>query len=167
MIDEIRKEYQHYLYEMISKDYFKLTSLFLSFVMSINVNWPWYIHFLISWNWKLTISRLWNLISVVETKRTTSQLQAHSPNFPIQRDQAFSLCIAVIGATGELARRKIFQALFALYYSGFLPEVVPQLLYLVRPLCLLSRVATARVFFFHQAYCFHCCSYYVFTFLDH
>ncbi|CAJ2631766.1 unnamed protein product [Trifolium pratense] len=35
-----------------------------------------------------------------------------------------SLCIAVIGATGELARGKIFPALFALYYSGFLPENV-------------------------------------------
>lgn len=34
-----------------------------------------------------------------------------------------SLSIAVIGATGELARRKIFPALFALYYSGNLPEV--------------------------------------------
>ncbi|WOL10248.1 glucose-6-phosphate 1-dehydrogenase 4, chloroplastic [Canna indica] len=35
-----------------------------------------------------------------------------------------SLCIAVIGATGELARNKVFPALFALYYSGFLPENV-------------------------------------------
>ncbi|XP_052193177.1 inactive glucose-6-phosphate 1-dehydrogenase 4, chloroplastic isoform X3 [Diospyros lotus] len=35
-----------------------------------------------------------------------------------------SLGIAVIGATGELARRKIFPALFALYYSGFFPENV-------------------------------------------
>lgn len=34
-----------------------------------------------------------------------------------------SLCIAVVGATGELARGKIFPALFALYYSGYLPEV--------------------------------------------
>ena len=34
-----------------------------------------------------------------------------------------SLCIAVIGATGELARNKVFPALFALYYSGFLPQV--------------------------------------------
>lgn len=34
-----------------------------------------------------------------------------------------SLCISVIGATGELAKSKIFPALFALYYSGFLPEV--------------------------------------------
>lgn len=38
-------------------------------------------------------------------------------------DRAPSLCIAVVGATGELARNKIFPALFALYYSGFLPEV--------------------------------------------
>ncbi|KAL4202229.1 hypothetical protein AMTRI_Chr02g220040 [Amborella trichopoda] len=35
-----------------------------------------------------------------------------------------SLSIAVIGATGELARNKVFPALFALYYSGFLPENV-------------------------------------------
>ncbi|AQL07048.1 Glucose-6-phosphate 1-dehydrogenase 4 chloroplastic [Zea mays] len=35
-----------------------------------------------------------------------------------------SLCIAVIGATGELARTKVFPALFALYYSGFLPRNV-------------------------------------------
>lgn len=35
-----------------------------------------------------------------------------------------SLCIAVIGATGELARNKIFPALFALYYSGCLPKNV-------------------------------------------
>ncbi|KAL5700727.1 hypothetical protein ACHQM5_026138 [Ranunculus cassubicifolius] len=35
-----------------------------------------------------------------------------------------SLSIAVIGATGELARNKVFPALFALYYSGFLPEDV-------------------------------------------
>jgi len=35
-----------------------------------------------------------------------------------------SLCIAIIGATGELARNKIFPALFALYYSGCLPKNV-------------------------------------------
>ncbi|XP_031497812.1 inactive glucose-6-phosphate 1-dehydrogenase 4, chloroplastic isoform X1 [Nymphaea colorata] len=35
-----------------------------------------------------------------------------------------SLCIAVIGATGELARNKVFPALFALYYSGYLPKNV-------------------------------------------
>ncbi|CAL9214294.1 unnamed protein product [Arabidopsis halleri] len=40
----------------------------------------------------------------------------------VRRDA--SLCIAVVGATGELARGKIFPALFALYYSGYLPEDV-------------------------------------------
>lgn len=49
--------------------------------------------------------------------------QTHSFEFPVEGGQGPSLCIAVIGATGELARRKIFPALFALYYSGFLPEV--------------------------------------------
>ncbi|WVZ56748.1 hypothetical protein U9M48_007237 [Paspalum notatum var. saurae] len=39
-------------------------------------------------------------------------------------DSESSLCIAVIGATGELARNKVFPALFALYYSGFLPQNV-------------------------------------------
>ncbi|CBI39643.3 hypothetical protein VitviT2T_020792 [Vitis vinifera] len=54
----------------------------------------------------------------------SSLLQAHSSKFSVQSDGAPSLCIAVIGATGELARKKIFPALFALYYSGFLPENV-------------------------------------------
>lgn len=54
---------------------------------------------------------------------TTSHVQTHPLNFPVQGGRAPSLCIAVIGATGELARMKIFPALFALYYSGFLPEV--------------------------------------------
>ncbi|KFK43241.1 hypothetical protein AALP_AA1G098100 [Arabis alpina] len=39
-------------------------------------------------------------------------------------ERGASLCIAVVGATGELARGKIFPALFALYYSGYLPEDV-------------------------------------------
>lgn len=44
-------------------------------------------------------------------------------NFDDQPESVPSLCIAVIGATGELARSKVFPALFALYYSGFLPQV--------------------------------------------
>ena len=87
----------------------------------------------------------WTDSSVGETKRTTSQLQAYSRNFPIQSDGAPSLCLAARGATGEQARRKILPALFAFYYSGFLPEVVPQFLYVVRPLCLLPRIPTVRV----------------------
>ncbi|KAG8063594.1 hypothetical protein GUJ93_ZPchr0003g18392 [Zizania palustris] len=44
--------------------------------------------------------------------------------FDDQPESAASLSIAVIGATGELARNKVFPALFALYYSGFLPRDV-------------------------------------------
>ncbi|GAV73380.1 G6PD_N domain-containing protein/G6PD_C domain-containing protein [Cephalotus follicularis] len=67
----------------------------------------------------------------ISTKVVTSEasspslLQTHSSNSCIENPGGGpSLCIAVIGATGELARRKIFPALFALYYSGFLPENV-------------------------------------------
>ncbi|XP_031281297.1 inactive glucose-6-phosphate 1-dehydrogenase 4, chloroplastic-like [Pistacia vera] len=62
--------------------------------------------------------------SVEKSRRATSQIQSQSWNFPFEGGRAPSLCIAVIGATGELARGKIFPALFALYYSGFLPENV-------------------------------------------
>ena len=52
-----------------------------------------------------------------------SLAQTNTLESPMDVSRTPSLCIAVIGATGELARRKIFPALFALYYSGFLPEV--------------------------------------------
>lgn len=61
--------------------------------------------------------------SVEKLRRATSHIQSQSWNFPFDGGRAPTLCIAVIGATGELARGKIFPALFALYYSGFLPEV--------------------------------------------
>lgn len=35
-----------------------------------------------------------------------------------------TLSITVVGASGDLAKKKIFPALFALYYEGCLPEVV-------------------------------------------
>ncbi|XP_007031222.2 PREDICTED: glucose-6-phosphate 1-dehydrogenase 4, chloroplastic [Theobroma cacao] len=55
----------------------------------------------------------------------SSFIQKHSLNLNVDdHHRGPSLCIAVIGATGELARNKIFPALFALYYSGFLPENV-------------------------------------------
>ncbi|KAK7337664.1 hypothetical protein VNO77_18249 [Canavalia gladiata] len=53
-----------------------------------------------------------------------SLLQTAFSGTPMDVSRAPSLCIAVIGATGELARSKIFPALFALYYSGFLPQNV-------------------------------------------
>ncbi|GFY89082.1 glucose-6-phosphate dehydrogenase 4 [Actinidia rufa] len=49
------------------------------------------------------------------------QIRSSSPEPP---SSSPSLGIAVIIATGELERGKIFPALFALYYSGFLPEFI-------------------------------------------
>lgn len=65
-----------------------------------------------------------------ELKIDTSGIKLPLPLFETQSfssdaptDDSASLSIAVIGATGVLARTKIFPALFALYYSGQLPEV--------------------------------------------
>lgn len=44
-----------------------------------------------------------------------------------------TLTITVVGASGDLAKKKIFPALFALFYEGHLPEV----LYLILYRCLL------------------------------
>lgn len=38
--------------------------------------------------------------------------------------QHSSLSIAVLGASGDLAKKKIFPALFALFYEGLLPPNV-------------------------------------------
>ncbi|XAR52730.1 Glucose-6-phosphate dehydrogenase [Bertholletia excelsa] len=63
--------------------------------------------------------------NVAASSESPSSLQGRlSMNIASSIGEAPSLSIAVIGATGELARRKIFPALFALYYSGFLPENV-------------------------------------------
>ncbi|KAL6008705.1 G6pd4p [Asimina triloba] len=58
-----------------------------------------------------------------ETGSPPSFQEMDSDDHGIQIHTVPSLCIAVIGATGELARNKVFPALFALYYSGFIPEV--------------------------------------------
>lgn len=39
------------------------------------------------------------------------------------RRSTSSLSIVVVGASGDLAKKKIFPAIFALYYEGLLPEV--------------------------------------------
>jgi hypothetical protein len=61
--------------------------------------------------------------SVTSSMASPSLLQTSPLTSRLDDSGEPSLCIAVIGATGELARGKIFPALFALYYSGFLPEV--------------------------------------------
>lgn len=68
-----------------------------------------------------------------------------------------SLVIAVIGATGELARSKIFPALFALFYTGYLPENVVVFGYSRKSLsdedlrCMISSNLTCRID--HQQNC--------------
>lgn len=37
-----------------------------------------------------------------------------------------TVSITVVGASGDLAKKKIFPALFALYYEDCLPEVLPK-----------------------------------------
>ncbi|XVE89518.1 hypothetical protein DITRI_Ditri20bG0003000 [Diplodiscus trichospermus] len=61
----------------------------------------------------------------ISLEPSSSFVQTHSSNLNVDdHHRGPSLSIAIIGATGELARKKIFPALFALYYSGFLPENV-------------------------------------------
>lgn len=69
--------------------------------------------------------KLWSSISKEVVASTDSSPLSHatSSSFQVNHMGESSLSIAVIGATGELAKRKIFPALFALYYSGFLPHV--------------------------------------------
>ena len=43
-------------------------------------------------------------------------------SFDINKDKS-TISITVVGASGDLAKKKIFPALFALYYEDCLPEV--------------------------------------------
>lgn len=43
-------------------------------------------------------------------------------SFDFNKDKS-TVSITVVGASGDLAKKKIFPALFALYYEGCLPEV--------------------------------------------
>lgn len=43
--------------------------------------------------------------------------------FDLNKDKS-SVSITVVGASGDLAKKKIFPALFALYYEDCLPEVM-------------------------------------------
>ncbi|KAL3382111.1 hypothetical protein AABB24_001935 [Solanum stoloniferum] len=68
---------------------------------------------------------------IIDTSGTEASIKLPLPLFETQSsssgaptDDSASLSIAVIGATGVLARKKIFPALFALYYSGQLPEKI-------------------------------------------
>ncbi len=51
-----------------------------------------------------------------------SACMINAPFHPHRR-QTSSLSVVVVGASGDLAKKKIFPALFALYYEGLLPKV--------------------------------------------
>ena len=52
---------------------------------------------------------------------TTKEIK-EAATFDGNKDES-TVSITVVGASGDLAKKKIFPALFALYYEGCLPEV--------------------------------------------
>lgn len=54
----------------------------------------------------------------------TEGKEGHFP-FSESEEAESTLSIVVVGASGHLARKKIFPALFALFYDGRLPKVRP------------------------------------------
>ncbi|KAE8660186.1 Glucose-6-phosphate 1-dehydrogenase 4 [Hibiscus syriacus] len=122
--------------------------------------------------------------SAEEQTRTTSQpkkstlppVGTSSSNLNVDNNHGRpSLCIAVIRATGELAKKKIFPALFALYYSGFLPENVGIFGYSRKDLTdeelrsLIASTLTCRIdhqFSFYNGICFLELHYEVYSMRD-
>ena len=52
---------------------------------------------------------------------STQELK-EAASFDVNKDES-TVSITVVGASGDLAKKKIFPALFALYYEGCLPKV--------------------------------------------
>uniref|UniRef100_A0A7C8ZRS6 Glucose-6-phosphate 1-dehydrogenase n=1 Tax=Opuntia streptacantha TaxID=393608 RepID=A0A7C8ZRS6_OPUST len=52
---------------------------------------------------------------------TSSQVFSDLSGFNVRKDES-TVSITVVGASGDLAKKKIFPALFALYYEDFLPK---------------------------------------------
>ena len=60
---------------------------------------------------------------------TSSQENSDLSGFDVRKDES-TVSITVVGASGDLAKKKIFPALFALYYEDCLPKVcIIELLY--------------------------------------
>lgn len=53
----------------------------------------------------------------------TSANERFSPFLETDEKDKSTLSIVVVGASGDLARKKIFPALFALFYDDHLPQV--------------------------------------------
>ena len=71
--------------------------------------------------------RFWRpvILALVQRVRPDCALtpMAPSPSRPLLCRKTSSLSVVVVGASGDLAKKKIFPAMFALYYEGLLPEV--------------------------------------------
>lgn len=79
--------------------------------------------------------RLPLVLGSVITKSSSAEIKTGPLSIPSQEaadklviesnggEQQSTVSITVVGASGDLAKKKIFPALFALYYEGCLPEV--------------------------------------------
>ena len=59
-------------------------------------------------------------------------LERNLPNLSGPEDES-TVSITIVGASGDLAKKKIFPALFALYYEGCLPKVSNICFLLLKP----------------------------------
>ncbi len=64
-------------------------------------------------------------LTVPRSRRSLWSCFIHCPQLPddVVLQEGSSLSVVVVGASGDLAKKKIFPALFALYYEGLLPKV--------------------------------------------
>lgn len=67
------------------------------------------------------------VLAAVYAEGSVDNPLAEEAIFPDSAEGDSTLSITVVGASGDLAKKKIFPALFALYYEDWLPEVVPLL----------------------------------------
>lgn len=72
-----------------------------------------------------------------------SKEQKHIFDFDSNKDKS-TVSITVVGASGDLAKKKIFPALFALYYEGCLPEVCPVFIQFCGVYCLDVNLDTVK-----------------------
>lgn len=61
--------------------------------------------------------------SPVENGSSSITVEEFEDLAALVKDDEASVSITVVGASGDLAKKKIFPALFALYYEGCLPKV--------------------------------------------
>lgn len=84
--------------------------------------------------WRVNAGAVAATVTPVENDTTNKQLKAEllsvmssaesqgEADFE-KGENEFTVSITVVGASGDLAKKKIFPALFALYYEGCLPKV--------------------------------------------